>query len=71
MIVRAAVVRAPYAAMSLEDLTLEEPRADEVLVRVVATGVCHTDQHGGRRLRNRKGREGGRADGTRERGSLK
>jgi aryl-alcohol dehydrogenase len=43
MIVRAAVVRAPHAAMSLEDLTLEEPRADEVLVRVVATGVCHTD----------------------------
>ncbi len=29
--------------MSLEELTLESPREDEVLVRVVATGVCHTD----------------------------
>lgn len=30
----------PFAARELE---LEEPRDDEVLVRVVATGVCHTD----------------------------
>jgi aryl-alcohol dehydrogenase len=29
--------------MSLETLELEAPRADEILVRVVATGVCHTD----------------------------
>jgi hypothetical protein len=27
----------------VEALELEEPRADEVLVRVVATGMCHTD----------------------------
>jgi aryl-alcohol dehydrogenase len=27
----------------LESLELEEPRAHEILVRVVATGVCHTD----------------------------
>jgi len=26
-----------------ETLTLDPPRADEVLVRIVATGVCHTD----------------------------
>lgn len=30
----------PFVSRELE---LEEPRADEVLVRVVATGVCHTD----------------------------
>lgn len=30
----------PFAS---RDLELEEPRDDEVLVRVVATGVCHTD----------------------------
>ena len=30
----------PFAAREIE---LEEPRADEALVRVVATGVCHTD----------------------------
>jgi aryl-alcohol dehydrogenase len=27
----------------LEPLTLDEPRPDEVLVRIVAAGVCHTD----------------------------
>jgi len=27
----------------LERLRIEEPRADEVLVRIVATGVCHAD----------------------------
>ena len=43
MKVRAAVVRAPHAPMSFEDLELEPPRNDEVLVRLVATGVCHTD----------------------------
>lgn len=29
--------------LSLRDLELREPAADEVLVRIVATGVCHTD----------------------------
>jgi len=40
---RAAVTRAPHAPMSLELLELDDPRAGEILVRVVATGVCHTD----------------------------
>lgn len=39
----AAVARQPGADLSLETLALEEPRADEICVRVVATGVCHTD----------------------------
>jgi aryl-alcohol dehydrogenase len=43
MKIQAAVARAPHAAMELETLDLEEPRANEILVRVVATGVCHTD----------------------------
>jgi aryl-alcohol dehydrogenase len=43
MKIHAAVTRAAHAPMSLEALELEEPRHDEVLVRVVATGVCHTD----------------------------
>jgi Zn-dependent alcohol dehydrogenase len=43
MKIRAAVTRAPKAPASLEELRLEEPRSKEVLVRVVATGVCHTD----------------------------
>jgi aryl-alcohol dehydrogenase len=43
MKIRAAVTRAPAAPMSLETLDLAEPRDDEILVRLVATGVCHTD----------------------------
>ncbi len=43
MRITAAVARAPHAPLSLETLELSEPRANEILVRVVATGVCHTD----------------------------
>ncbi|WP_096704294.1 NAD(P)-dependent alcohol dehydrogenase [Magnetospirillum sp. 15-1] len=43
MKVNAAVTRAKHAPMSLEVLDLAEPRDGEILVRVVATGVCHTD----------------------------
>jgi len=39
----AAVVREQKQPFEVEELELEEPRADEVLVRVVATGICHTD----------------------------
>lgn len=43
MIVRAAVTRAADAAPAIETLELDAPRDDEVIVRLVATGVCHTD----------------------------
>jgi len=43
MEITAAVTRAKGGPASLERLRLEEPRADEVLVRIVATGVCHAD----------------------------
>jgi len=43
MKVQAAVTRAKRSDMSIETLTLDEPRNDEILVRLVATGVCHTD----------------------------
>lgn len=43
MQITAAVAREKGGAFSLETITLEAPRAGEVLVRVVATGVCHTD----------------------------
>jgi aryl-alcohol dehydrogenase len=39
----AAVTDAAGAAFSLRALTLEAPRADEVRVRIVACGICHTD----------------------------
>lgn len=41
--VSAAVVRKKGGPFTIEQLRLEEPRADEVLVRIVATGMCHTD----------------------------
>ena len=43
MEIKAAVTRAPHAPQSLENIDLAEPRDNEILVRVVATGVCHTD----------------------------
>src|ERR671939_981450 len=43
MRVTAAVLREPGQPFVVEELELEEPRDDEVLVRVVGTGICHTD----------------------------
>ncbi len=40
-----AVVDEQGGDFSLEEVELDEPRADEVLVRIVATGLCHTDIH--------------------------
>jgi aryl-alcohol dehydrogenase len=40
---KAAVMRKPGKAFTLETLALDPPRSDEVLVRIVASGVCHTD----------------------------
>jgi aryl-alcohol dehydrogenase len=40
---RAAVVEHPGAPFTVQDVTLDEPRPDEVLVRLVAAGLCHTD----------------------------
>ena len=41
--IKAAVVREKGGPFKLETLTLEEPRRDEVLVKIVAAGMCHTD----------------------------
>lgn len=43
MKITAAVARAADAAFSLEEVEIDEPRADEILVRVVGVGLCHTD----------------------------
>src|SRR3954447_19871410 len=40
---RAAVVEAKGEPFTLTEVELDEPREDEVLVRMVATGLCHTD----------------------------
>lgn len=39
----AAVVESAGAGFSLSQVELADPRPDEVLVRMVAAGVCHTD----------------------------
>jgi len=41
--ITAAVVRKKGGPFQIENLALEQPRSDEVLVRIVATGMCHTD----------------------------
>ncbi|MFE7629644.1 NAD(P)-dependent alcohol dehydrogenase [Kocuria sp. NPDC057446] len=43
MRIRAAVVEGIGAPFALEDVELAEPGPGEALVRIVATGVCHTD----------------------------
>ncbi|KMN76492.1 aryl-alcohol dehydrogenase [Chromobacterium alkanivorans] len=41
--IQAAVTRATGAPFTIEAARLRPPRKDEVLVRIVATGMCHTD----------------------------
>ena len=43
MEVKAAVVFEPAGEFKIENLELSEPRDDEIVVRIVATGICHTD----------------------------
>lgn len=43
MKIRALVVEKKDAAFELQDIELEDPSRGEVLVRIVAAGVCHTD----------------------------
>src|SRR5260221_4938324 len=45
MRVTAAIVREPRGKFHIEDVELEAPRADEVLVKIVSVGICHTDLH--------------------------
>lgn len=43
MRIQAAVLRESGSPLEVEDVLLEAPRPTEVRVRVVASGVCHTD----------------------------
>jgi aryl-alcohol dehydrogenase len=40
---RAALVHRPGGSFAFEEVEIDSPRPDEVLVRVVACGICHTD----------------------------
>jgi S-(hydroxymethyl)glutathione dehydrogenase/alcohol dehydrogenase len=45
MKIQAAVLREAHQRFEIVELDLQEPRAGEVLVRLGATGVCHSDYH--------------------------
>ncbi len=42
---RAAVAFAPNEPLKIVEVDVEPPKAGEVLVRIVASGVCHTDAY--------------------------
>jgi len=42
---RAAVAFAPKTPLEIVEVDLDSPRAGEVLVEIMATGVCHTDAY--------------------------
>jgi len=43
MEINAAVIFEPSGKFTLEQLELSDPKDDEVLVRIVGAGICHTD----------------------------
>jgi S-(hydroxymethyl)glutathione dehydrogenase/alcohol dehydrogenase len=42
---KAAILHEPGKPMTIEDVTLDAPQPDEVRIRVVASGLCHSDYH--------------------------
>ncbi len=40
---RGAIARVPGEAVTIEEFTIDDPGPNEVLVRILASGVCHTD----------------------------
>ena len=45
MRIKAAIFREPNQPLTVEDVEIDEPGPREVLVRTVASGVCHSDLH--------------------------
>ena len=42
---KAAIFQKAHEPLTIEDVDLAELRSDEVLVRTVCSGVCHSDLH--------------------------
>ena len=42
---KAAMFHGPNQSLTIEDVDIDNPIEREVLVRVVASGVCHSDLH--------------------------
>ncbi len=45
MKIKAAVLYEPHQPFQIESVDLKPPRAGEVLVKMAAAGVCHSDYH--------------------------
>src|SRR2546423_6326704 len=45
MKIRGAILHEPRKRFVVDELTLEDPQPGEVLVRIAAAGVCHSDYH--------------------------
>jgi aryl-alcohol dehydrogenase len=44
MKIQAAIIKKTGGSFCIEDVSLQEPRPDEILVRIVASGICHADE---------------------------
>jgi NDMA-dependent alcohol dehydrogenase len=42
---KAAILWEPHTDWSVEDIELDAPKAGEVLVKLAASGLCHSDEH--------------------------
>ncbi len=42
---KAAIFHAPHQPLTIEEIDIDSPMAHEIIVRTVATGVCHSDLH--------------------------
>ena len=45
MKIKAAVIKAMGEPFEIEEIDLDDPRPDEIIVRIVGVGLCHTDIH--------------------------
>ena len=52
---KAAVAWEAGKPLEIEEVEVAAPKAGEVLVRMVATGVCHSDVHLARQARQGEG----------------
>ena len=42
---KAAILRARNTPWSVEEIELDPPKTGEVLVKIIASGMCHSDEH--------------------------
>jgi len=43
MKIKAAVAQSVGEELKIEEVELMDPKDDEVLIKIVASGICHTD----------------------------